>query len=86
VASERGEHFGVGDVLVVDMVLAGEGFAKKGRDEDARGKVGVSVKGEAVAEEKKRFRWDIDDEGGVGSLSVFPGSDGGAWLAARPSS
>jgi hypothetical protein len=35
VASKRGEYLGMGYVLEIGVVLAGEGFAQFGWDEDA---------------------------------------------------
>ncbi len=36
VASKRGEHFGMGHVLEIGVVLAGEGFAQCGWDKDCQ--------------------------------------------------
>jgi hypothetical protein len=41
IAGQRGEHFGVGDVLEVDVVLSDERLTERGWDENARRKVGV---------------------------------------------
>ena len=66
----------MGHVLEVGVVLAGESFAEGGGYEDARGKVGVAMEGETVAEEERVWR-DVVEEGGVSSLGVFPGGNGG---------
>ncbi len=51
-------------MLEIGVVLAGEGFAESRRNEDARGQVGVLVKGESIAEEKGCGR-DVIEEGEV---------------------
>ncbi len=75
VAGQRGENFGVRDVLEVVVVLADECVAKGWWDEDTGREIGVLVDGKAVAGSK-----GVGVQGGekrvVGVLGVFPFGDG----------
>ncbi len=51
VACEGGEHFGVGDVLEVGVVLASEGFAEGGRNDDSRWEIEILVERESITRE-----------------------------------
>ncbi len=74
-AGERGMDFSVGDVVEIGVVLASEGFAEGGRDQDARGEVGIVINVEAVAG-GEGVGVDRGQADGVGELGVFPGLEG----------
>jgi hypothetical protein len=48
-ASQGGMYFRVGNVVKVGVVLASEGFAESGWNQDARGEVGIAIDMKAVA-------------------------------------
>ncbi len=75
VAGERGMDFSVGDVVEVGVVLASEGFAEGGRNQDARGEVGIAINVEAVTG-SEGVGVDRVQAGGVGELGVLPVLEG----------
>jgi hypothetical protein len=63
--------FRVGNVMKIGVVLTGEGFEEGGRDQDARGEVGITVDLKTVAG-GEGIGVDGVQARGVGELGGFP--------------
>jgi hypothetical protein len=71
VSCKRGEHFRVGDMLEVGVVLADERGPEGWKHKNARGEVDIFEDGEAIAE-CERVRIEALEKVGFSILSVFP--------------